>query len=154
LQTSKRTLAFAVLALTVWSLMATAYAGYYYMQYRQLEDTLKTMQSLVLKVNVLINYGNGTKEWHNNTLVAIGATVFNATLAVADIDYSMWGEYVLINSINGIQGTQDKGWIWWIWNRSTSQWQSTIEAANKHVLVDGDTIGWNYQNWASTTPPS
>lgn len=154
MQTSKRTLVFAVLALTVWSLMATGYAGYYYMQYRQLEDTLKTMQSLVLKVNVLINYGNGTKEWNNNTLVPIGATVFNATLAVADIDYSMWGEYVLINSINGIQGTQDTGWIWWIWNRSTSQWQSTIEAANKHVLVDGDTIGWNYQNWASTTPPS
>jgi len=154
LQTSKRILVFAVLALTVWSVTATAYAGYYYMQHKQLEDTLKTMQSLILKVNILINYGNETKEWHNATLVPIGATVFNATLAVAKVDYTFWGEYVLINAINEAQGTQDTGWIWWIWDPSTSQWKSALEAANKHVLVDGDTIGWNYQNWASTSTPS
>jgi len=155
LQTSKRTLVFAVLALTVWSVTATAYAGYYFTQYNQLEDTLKTMQSLIIKVNILINYGNGTKEWHNATLVPVGTTVFNATLAVAEVDYSLWqGEYALINSINGVQGTQDTGWIWWIWDSSTSQWKSALEASNKHFLVDGDTIGWNYQNWASTSPPS
>jgi len=155
LQTSKRTLAFAVLALTVWSVTATAYAGYYFAQYNQLEDTLKTMQSLIIKVNILINYGNETKEWHNATLVPVGTTVFNATLAVAEVDYSLWqGEYALINSINGVQGTQDVGWIWWIWDPSASQWKSALEASNKHFLVEGDTIGWNYQNWASTSPPS
>jgi len=154
LQLSKRTLVFAVLAYTVWSVIATAYTGYYYMQYKQLEDTLKTMQSLVLKVNLLINYGNGTKEWHNATLVPVGATVFNATVTVAKVNYTLWGEYVLINAINEVQGTQDTGWIWWIWDLSTSQWKSGLEACNKHVLVDGDTIGWNYQNWTSTSPPS
>jgi len=154
LQTSKRTLVFVVLALIVWSVTATAYAGYYYMQFKQLENTLETMQNLVLKVNILINYGNGTKEWHNNTLAPIGATVFNATLTIANVGYSMWGEYALIDSINGLQGTQEIGWIWWIWDASTSQWKPTLEAANQHVLVNGDTIGWHYQNWASTTPPS
>jgi len=154
LQLSKRTLVFAVLALIVWSVTATAYAGYYYMQHKQLEDMLKTMQSLIIKVNVLINYGNGTKEWHNDTLVPVGATVFNATSAVAEVDYTLYGEDAMINSINGMQYTQDAGWIWWIWDPSTSQWKPTLEAANKHVLVDGETIGWNYQNWVSTSPPS
>ena len=154
MQISKRTLVFAVLALIVWSVTATAYAGYYYMQYRQFEDTLRGMQGLIFKVNILINYGNGTKEWHNATLVPVGATVFNATLAVAEVDYTPYGEYVLISSINGVQGTPDTGWIWWIWDHSTSQWKSTLEASNQHVLIDGDIIGWNYQNWASTTPPS
>jgi hypothetical protein len=142
---------FAVLALTVLSVTSTAYAGYYYTQYKQLEDTLKTMQSLVLRVNILINYANGTKEWHNDTLVSVGATVFNATSAVAEVDYTLWSDSVLINSINGVQGTGDASWWWWIWDPSTSQWNSALEACNKHVLVDGDTIGWN-QNWAS--PPS
>lgn len=151
MQTSKRTLVFAVLALIVWSVTTTAYAGYYYTQYKQLEDTLKTMQSLILRVNVLINYGNGTKEWHNATLVPAGATVFNATLAVARVEHSMWGEYVLIDSINGVQGIGDAGWVWWIWDPSTSQWKSALEACNQHVMVDGETIGWN-QNW--TSPPS
>jgi len=154
LKTSKRTLVFAVLALMVWSVTTTAYAGYYYMQYKQLEDTLKTMQNLILKVNILINYGNGTKEWHNNTLVPVGATVFNATLVVAEVDSTPWGEYILINSINEVQGTLDTGWIWWIWDPPNSQWKPTLEASNKHVLLDGDTICWNYQNWASTSPPS
>ena len=154
MQLNKRILVFAVLALVVWSVTATAYTGYYYMQYKQLEDTLKTMQSLVLKVNVLINYGNGTIEWHNGTLVPAGATVFNATSNVAEVDYSMWGDSVLINSINGVQGTQDMGWIWWIWDSATSEWKPTLEIANKHVMVDSETIGWNYQDWASTSPPS
>lgn len=154
MQLSKRTLVFAVLAYTVWSVIATAYTGYYYMQYKQLENTLKTMQSLVLKVNVLINYGNETKEWHNATLVPVGATVFNATVAVAEVDYTMYGEDAMINSINGVQYTQDAGWIWWIWDPSTSQWKPTLEATNKHILTDGETIGWNYQNWTSTSTPS
>lgn len=145
---------FVVLAFTVWAVTATAFTGYYYLQYRQLEDTLKTMQSLVLKVNVLMNYGNGTKEWHNNTLVPAGSTVFNATVAIAEVDYSLWNEYVLIDAINGLKGTKDLGWIWWIWDPSTSEWKQVLEAANKHVLVEGDTIGWNYQSWASTEPPS
>jgi len=133
----------------------TAYAGYYYSQYKQLEDTLETMQDLILKVNILINYGNGTKEWHNTTLVPVGATVFNATVEVAQVYYTLWeGEYVLIQAINGVQGTQDVGWIWWIWDPATSQWQMALVASNKHFLVDGDTIGWNLQNWASTSPPS
>ncbi|MFB0523321.1 MAG: hypothetical protein ACETV1_06140 [Candidatus Bathyarchaeia archaeon] len=151
---SKRTFVFAVLALMVWSVIATAYAGYYYMQYRQLGDKLRGFQSLILEVNILINYGNGTKEWHNATFVPVGATVFNATLAIAEVDSTPYGEYVLINSINGVQGASDKGWIWWIWDHSTSQWKSTIEAANQHIVIDGDIIGWNYQNWASTSPPS
>lgn len=145
---------FVVLAFTVWAVTATAFTGYYYLQYRQLEDILKTMQSLVLKVNVLMNYGNGTKEWHNNTLVAAGSTVFNATVAIAEVDYSLWNEYMLIDAINGLQGTKDIGWIWWIWDPPTSEWKQVLEAANKHVLVEGDTIGWNYQSWASTEPPS
>lgn len=145
---------FVVLAFTVWAVTATAFTGYYYLQYRQLEDTLKTMQSLVLKVNVLVNYGNGTKEWHNNTLVPAGSTVFNVTVAIAEVDYSLWNEYVLIDAINGLQGTKDIGWIWWIWDPPTSEWKQVLEAANKHVLVEGDTIGWNYQSWASTEPPS
>jgi len=145
---------FVALALLVWSVTATAFAGYYYIQSKQLESTIKTVQHLILKVNVLINYGNGTKEWHNATLVPVGATVFNATLAVANIDYTLYGTDVMINSINGLQGTADTGWMWWIWDSSTTQWKSALEAANKHILVDGDTIGWNYQNWASTTPPS
>jgi len=151
LQTSKRTLVFTVLALIVWSVTTTAYAGYYYTQYMQLENTLKTMQNLVLRVNILINYANGTKEWHNTTLMPAGATVFNATLAIAKVDYTMWGEYVVIDSINGVQGKGDAGWWWWIWDSSTSQWKSALEACNKHVMVDGETIGWN-QNWKS--PPS
>jgi hypothetical protein len=151
---SKRTFVFVVLAFTVWAVTATAFTGYYYLQYRQLEDTLKTMQSLVLKVNVLVNYGNGTKEWHNNTLVPAGSTVFNVTVAIAEVDYSLWNEYVLIDAINGLQGTKDIGWIWWIWDPPTSEWKQVLEAANKHVLVEGDTIGWNYQSWASTEPPS
>jgi len=154
LQISKRTWVFAVLALTVWSVTASAYAGYYLMQYRQLEDTFRTMQGLILKVNILINYGNGTKEWHNATLIPVGATVFNATSAVADVDYTLWSDSVLIDSINGVKGTQDMGWIWWIWDPLTSQWKSALEPSNKHVLADSDTIGWNYQNWASTSPPS
>jgi len=142
------------MAYTVWAVIATAYTGYYYMQYKQLENTLKTMQSLILKVNILINYGNGTTEWHNATLVPLGATVFNATSAVAEVDYTFYGADAMINSINGIQYTQDAGWIWWIWDSSTSQWKSTLEATNKHILTDGETIGWNYQNWMSTSPPS
>jgi len=156
LQTTKRTLVFTVLALTVWAISTTAYASYYYTKYKQLEHTLGTMQSLVLKVNILIDYGewNETQEWHNATLVPAGSTLFNATLAVAKVDSTPWGEYMLINSINGVENSQDTGWIWWIWDNSTSQWKPTLEAANKYVLADGETICWNYQNWASTSPPS
>lgn len=129
---------------------------YYYgenLRYQTLyRDTLGDLKAVSIQVSVVINYGNGTKKWHNNTRVPIGSSVFNVTSIVADIDYSTeWGS-AFVTAINGVGGTGSY-WIWWHRNATSSMWQCGPVGCDAFTLHEGDVVGWIYtSDW--NQPPS
>jgi hypothetical protein len=148
-------------ALLLICAIASAVAfSYYYMEYnkyqRLFQDLQQKLGEVSISVNIAIDYGNGTRTWFNNTIVPIGATVFNATAKVADATpHPQYGESFII-AINGVQQKEDESmyWIWWIWDETQHAWVPGPVANNEYVLSNGQTVIWYYENASSWPPPT
>lgn len=143
---------FVTLALIVWSMAATLTGAYYYTQYIETRKTFEELKSLIIPENVLIDYGNGTQNWHNETVIA-GSTAFDALLtATKNVEYKIYPFGVYVTSINGIkvEGTPTSGhaWLWYYWNITTSKWIDLQKAADAYILKSKDSIAWRYEYYS------
>ena len=142
----KRTFVFVVLALLVWSVVTTSFAGYYYSAYSDLRG--KTHRSII-HVNIGINYGNGTIEWFNETEARAGDTLSDVTMLIANYTADPSGAFV--NSINGVSYSDSYYWIWWKW--TTWGWSEGKVGADRYVVGDGEILYWYYEDiWISPLP--
>ena len=134
----------------IWAVASTVAASYYYMQYDKYygfyKDLSKNLGEVSISVNTLIDYGNGTKTWYNNTILPIGASVLNATIKVAMLNYSVSSYGAFVNSINGVWNNKDKNlwWLWYYWDSAELKWILGPVACNSYTLNDGSIVGWNY----------
>lgn len=143
-----------VMAALVSALIVSSYIGvYYYMEYTRYQQLYRnTLRELAkyeryMFVNLLFDYGNGTRTWRNGTLVPIGATLFEATKTVADIEYTKYSWGVFITSMNGVRGDQSHGWLWHVWNSTRAKWDFGPVGADAFILKNGDTVSWVYTSW-------
>lgn len=153
----RRTFLFVALGLTVWSLIATLTAAYYYAQYVETRRTFDELKSLVIKVNVLIDYGNETLDWHNATVIA-GSTVFDALLSVTtNVEYTTTAYGVFVSSIDGIENIVDPpapgrasghAWLWYHWNTTALQWTDLLKASDAYVVKSDDSVAWRYESYS------
>ncbi len=146
-----RTFIFITVALLVWAVMATSLATYYFTQYTQ---TTTVLSKVSIKVNVCINYGNGTFTWHNGTVVPLGSSAFNATTIAAKVKSTYYtGEGEFVQSIDGVAGNNTYYWSFWCWN--SSKWSFSEVGASEYILQNGDVIGWRYTSaYPPVQPPS
>lgn len=103
----------------------------------------------VTKVDVLLDYGNGTITWYENLEVLGFASVLKATKAVATVEYSLWGTDVFVDAIDNVWNDYISFvyfWIYWYWNHSAKCWEVGAVACNKHLLSSGDIIAWYYED--------
>jgi len=85
------------------------------MNYKELyAETLDELQQYEnsIFVDLLIDYGNGTNEWHNRTRVLIGSSLLNATEAVAKVEYTVGTYGAFVTKINSVGGESDAYWLW------------------------------------------
>ena len=146
-----------VVGLLVWAILASSIAAYYYNNYVTEMKLVDSYRSLVgkymIKVSILIEYGNGSKLWYNDTLIPIGFTVLNATMSVAKVKYTIGNYGAFVTSINGVENNKEKNlyWIYWVWK--DGKWVPGSVASDKYVLQDGEMFAWTYSNTASWPPP-
>lgn len=165
----KRLFTYVTLALLVWGILGTATAGYYLTQYTTYQNEYKNllgdlnvlvsavgnfsdvMNTLSLRVNILVSCGNGTRVWFNNTALPIGSTAFTAILAVSDVRYNDYGGTmgILVTSINGVPRTGDSthGWFYWYEETENSTWVPPNYSCDKYILHRGDTIAFSYESY-------
>jgi len=121
---------------------------------------LSISKSTTLSVNVVIDYGNGTAEWHNETIVTSGYTLFRLTQEIAVIESSYFAYlepgHIRIDSINGKTTTANYtnpsyswgySWIWYYWNDNDKRWVSGPVGCDAWLLKDGGIYKWNYEYW-------
>jgi hypothetical protein len=149
----KRTFLFALMGLLVWSSVATITAIYYYTQYVDSRKSFEKLQNLVMHANVMIDYGNGTSRWHNETIVA-GSTAFDALLAATKkVEFKSYPVGVYVTSIDGVSevvlsSKSGHSWLWYYWNATSSSWASVGKAADVYILQPGDSTAWRYESWS------
>ena len=130
------------------ALLGTLAAGFYYYQY---EDLRSRISGVLTYVNVGIDYGNLTRVWHNHTEALSGATLFDVTKHIADINYnvSAWGTE--ITAINGRAKQGSYGWTYWVWNGTSSSWSIVWAGVDKYLIVGNEIFMWYYTD--SFEPP-
>lgn len=154
----KRFFTYVVLGVLVWAILGTVVAAYYFHQYdtyqREYSNLADQFASISIKVNILLSYGNGTKVWHNNTVLPLGSTAFNAICSIAeDVNYEDYGEWgIFVASINGVTNDAPYGWCYWHWDSGNSEWISPNYSCAKHILHEGDTIAFTYDSWPPQQP--
>jgi len=144
--------------LLAWAVASTSLGSYYYTEYaksqRLSQDLKQKLGEVSISVNMAIDYGNGTRLWFNETALPIGATVFNATVKVANPEPDpKYGESFII-AINGVRQNENenKYWLWWIWDETQAKWAPGPVADNEYALSNGQNVIWYLEN-TSTWPP-
>jgi hypothetical protein len=109
------------------------------------QRTLGELERFTVTVNILIDYGNGTSVWYNDTRVAVGESMLEATEQVADVDYSVTEYGAFINGVNGVSGELNR---YWIWSYYDGGWQYGPVGADQWRLHSGDKVAWVYTEFS------
>lgn len=118
-----------------------------------------TSNSNFVQVNMIINYGNGTSVWFNQTNILKGLNVFNLTLILAhnNVKFTCYCDWTppenLVTGINGVLATPTSPYYWSLWSfcASDSAWQYSEVGADLIPVSDHGIYGWYFQD--GTLPP-
>jgi hypothetical protein len=118
-----------------------------------LTTTAQKLQEVSFTPKILIKYNNGTKEWHNQTFIPIGWSLFNATQKITNgnIEYQQYSFGKFITSINGVKGDLTIFWALYIWNVNSTSWTSSLVGAEAYRLKSEDIVAWYLSDGSS--PP-
>lgn len=144
-ESNVKLIALVLLCTTITSGVLAINYRYNYTKIRDdYETTLKELEDFTINVNIMIDYGNGTINWYNNTRVQIGANLLELTDSIFDIEYqtSEYGSFV--TSVNTIE--QDST-HYWIWNYYEDGWEMGPVGADQYILHEGHVIGWSYTSF-------
>jgi type II secretory pathway pseudopilin PulG len=101
----------------------------------------------VYQVDMLVDYGNGTRVWYNDSGSQPGWNAYVATLVVMNGSvqatwYPQYGEH-LITGIGGVADTQTVFWFLLTYNQ-TASWQVAQDGADDIPMFNGTTLAWVY----------
>ncbi len=104
--------------------------------------------SASVSVNLLINYGNGTLEWHNEATVPDNFNAYNLTLAATSGDieavyFSSFGSHFvyLIKGV-GCPGIFTCETAWGLWILNGVCWELAPVGPDQMMVSDGRTFAW------------
>ena len=138
------TLSLCLIALLILSLNLNLYYYEAYTDSEQRYARLLSEDRKIISVNLLIEFNNGTRIWHNETLVPIGWTLFNLTIVTTGgrVEYQIAYGSAFITSISGVSRSGPLFWLWYSWNSTSGGWASGMSGADQYVLLNGDTLAW------------
>ncbi len=145
------------LVLTSVLVLTSGLTIHYYGQYVDAEknyrNTLSSLNDVSYKVNILIEYRNGTRAWYNQTIIPVGTSVLNTTSKVVGgkIEGQWYSFGVFVTSLNGVRAIGSNSWLWFNWDRAQNRWIQGASGPESYILKQGDTIGWLLtDDWTAT----
>jgi hypothetical protein len=109
--------------------------------------SLKPASSSLYTADVLIDFGNGTRLWFNDTRVQPGWNMYVETVVLSqgDLQAQWYPEYQehILTGIDGVSNSQTMDWFLWTYNE-TSSWQTSPVGADLLPVFNGSVIAWTY----------
>ena len=147
--------------LLAFALIISGLAALYYYQYNQAESANQTyvqqLKQLNVKYysNILIDYGNGTKTWYNETKVDPGWNLYVTTQIITNghvnaTYYPQYGSH-FITAIYNVPDTKSKYWLLWTWN-ATASWQTAQVGSDQLKMYNGSVYAWAYCSAGCAAP--
>ncbi|MEM2940462.1 MAG: hypothetical protein QW304_02800 [Thermoproteota archaeon] len=110
----------------------------------QLDTLVKEVESITLRVSLLVKYDNGTETWFNNTVVPVGWTLLNLTAydLKGRVDYEVYSFGTSVTGINGVSQHENYYWLWYKWNPEEQDWVVGETGPDAYILKNGDVLAW------------
>lgn len=111
---------------------------------------------LAYQVHLLVDYGNGTRQWYNDTMVQPGWNGYVVSLVLLDGDlqatwYPQFGEH-FVTGVNGVPGTSSESWF--VWEYSGGAWSLASSGADLIQTHNGTAIAWTLCGYDSSFNPT
>jgi len=124
---------------------------------QKVSELNRALSENTVVANLVINFGNGTRKWYNNTLLPFGSSLLNLTLKATNgnVEYSIgkYGAFVMGISNVGTKFTKKNYyWLWYKWNSTSKSWELGATSADNYKVMNGDILGWVYANVSSWPP--
>lgn len=148
-----KTLYGIVALLLAFALIVSGVAVFYYYQYNQAESENRTYVNQLKQLNVkylsdiLIDYGNGTKTWYNNTQVDPDWNLYVVTQIITSghVNATYYPQYDshFVTAIYNVANTKSDYWLLWTYN-STASWQMAQVGADQLMMYNDSVYAWTY----------
>ncbi len=111
--------------------------------YQQL-SSLSGQKALVYEVHLLVDFGNGTRRWFNNTSIQPGWNGYVATLVLLNGNvqaswYPQYGEH-FVTGVDGMSQTSTASWFFW--DFSGGNWTLALTGADGLMVDNSTSIAW------------
>jgi len=123
--------------------------------YQQLAN-ISGRRTLAYTVNLLVDFGNGTLMWYNDTSTQPGWNGYVASLVVLKGNvqatwYPQYGEH-FVTGIEGVPSTPSTSWF--VWKFGGGGWSSSQTGADQMEVNNGTTIAWTLCTYDSSYNPT
>ncbi len=112
---------------------------------------------IYLTVSTLVNYGNSTSDWYNETKIPPGWNFYNLTVFLANGNvksqyYQSYKEHYIL-AINGLAQNSASYWSLWTFCQKDWAWAYSSVGADDIQLSDGQILAWYFQSYSNNGPP-
>lgn len=110
-------------------------------------SSISGRKALAYEVIMVVDYGNGTRRWYNDSMVQPGWNGYVVTLALLSGNvqatwYPQYGEH-FVTGIGGVSNTQSKFWFLLTYNK-TASWQVAQVGVDEIPIFNGTIFAWTY----------
>ena|SRR5579872_4947365 len=136
-------------------------AGLYYTEYSQAKGQNSTYVSELERLNVkylssvFIDYGNGSKAWHNSSNVQPGTNLYVETQIITGgrLNATYYAQYQShsVTAIGNVGNTNSLYWLLWTYNK-TASWQQAQVGPDLLTVTNGSIFAWSYCGANCTQP--
>jgi len=163
--TSKGTLHGVIVVLLAALVASSSLAAEYYLQYNRAATVAATDASTVRSLmsengalmtsNLLIDFGNGTQQWHNGTRIQPGWNLYTETLAVTNGKVNAtccaFGSH-FVTGIDGVQSKSGSSVSWAVWTfNATSSWQEANVGVDEIDVSNNSVYAWTFCPYSPVT---
>ncbi len=118
--------------------------------------TLAQDRRSTYETSMLIDFGNGTRRWTNNTAVQPGWNAYVATLVLLDgkVQATWYPQYQehFVESIDGVASGQSNSWFVWTFSQGT--WKVSQTGADDVLVHNGTVFAWTLCGYDSGFNPA
>lgn len=113
-------------------------------------------RALVYNVRMLVDYGNGTRRWYNDSTAQPGWNGYVVSLVLLDgkvdaIWYPQYGEH-LVTGINGVNQTSSESWF--VWEFANGGWAPSATGSDQLQIVNGTVFAWTLCGYDASFNPT
>ncbi len=121
--------------------------------------SLKPLSSSLYATDILVDFGNGTLHWYNNTEVQPGWNMYTATVVLshgdlqAQLYYFPSGSEHYVSGIDGLSNSKTMFWFLWTY-KETASWQTAQVGADDLPVYNGSVFAWTYCGETASYAPT